>query len=239
LLELTNVKCSQLRAGSVVQNCSDLIVEQTLTISNVGHKTLQQIRKKVLDSLEDETFEVVTLKQGSTVIDTLGQVGDINTGEGVDLAGIATDAQELRILLGSGDDIGQEEWDGVLVTDGALVPVVWNALVTLGPGKAARLAGDGIEGLENFLVENTFGVLRGLVGHEAVDESVGGRLHQNAGEGTVEEVRVLVDGLVEAGCTEGCQDTQVVVCGCCIGLRVEHLLELTQDHLVIVAARLC
>jgi hypothetical protein len=47
------------------------------------------------------------------------------------------------ILEGSSKEISQEKWDGVLVTDGALVPVIGDLLMTLSPGEGARFASDG------------------------------------------------------------------------------------------------
>jgi hypothetical protein len=42
-----------------------------------------------------------------------------------------------------------------------------------------------------------FRVLGRFVGHEAVDEGIGGGLHGYTGEWTVEEVGVIIDALVE------------------------------------------
>jgi hypothetical protein len=239
LVELRGVECSQLWARKTVNDVSNGVVQQARTASDVTHKTSQDVREQVLGSLEGEALEVVALKQSSAVEDATGQVVELESGESVYLTGVATDIQELRVLLGGSNDIGQEEGDGVFVADGAFVPVVWDLLVALGVDEVARLAGDGEEGLENTLVEDTFWVLLGLVAHEAVDKGVGGGLHQDTGEGAVEEVGVLVDGLVEAGRTERSQDAQVVVCGGSIGLGVEHLLELADDHLIIIAAGIC
>lgn len=182
--------------------------------------------------MESEAGEVVTLKKGGEVEDTTSQVSYVKTSEGVDPPSVTPNAEELRVLLGCSKEIGQEEGDGVLVTNCALVPVLRNAFVTLGPLEVAAVTGDGEEGLENLLVEDSLGVLSGLVGHEAVDEGVGCGLHDNAGEWSIEEERVFSNRLVESGRAKGSEDRQIVVGGRWVWLKVEQLLELADDDLV-------
>lgn len=55
------------------------------------------------------------------------------------------------------------------------------------------IAGDGEEGLQNLSIQQTLGVLSGLVAHEAIDECVCSRLNKYTTENTVEEVRVLAN----------------------------------------------
>ena len=61
------------------------------------------------------------------------------------------------------------------------------------------VARDGVEGFQDIAREQTLRVLLGFVGHEAVDEGPGCRARDDAGEGGVEEVGVVVDGVLEAG----------------------------------------
>jgi hypothetical protein len=105
---------------------------------------------------------------------------------------------QFRILRGCSEKVQVEVGDGIFVADGAFVPVVGDAFVAGGPGEAAAVAGDGEKRFEHGLVEGAFGVFGGFVGHEAVDERVGGWLDEDAAEGAVEEVWVVADGLVEA-----------------------------------------
>ena len=74
-------------------------------------------------------------------------------------------------------------------------------------------ARDGHKALQDFLVEDTFRVRRGMVSHEAVDEGESGLRDGHAGEGTVVEDRILVDALLEALAAEGAEDVEVVVGG--------------------------
>lgn len=100
--------------------------------------------------------------------------------------------------------------------------------------EASRFAGDGEEGFEDFSVETAFGVLGRLVGHEAVDEGVRGGLHDYTREGSVEEVGIVVDALLESRGTEVCQEGKIVVVGG--RSQVIQLLELFWDDEVVVAA---
>lgn len=113
---------------------------------------------------------------------------------------------QFWILRGSSEKIGLKVRDGILIADRTLVPVIRDAFISRGPGEAARVAGDGEEGFEDVLIEEAFRVFGRFVGHEAIDEGVGGGLHEDAGEGSVEEVGVVGNGLVEAGGAEVGQD---------------------------------
>ena len=126
----------------------------------------------LLQVLEGEAHGVVALCEGLCVVDAAGKVVDVQSCKRVDLSGIAAYIEEFWILKGSGGEIHVEIGDGVLVADGALVPVIGNALVPWVVFEIAGGASDGEEGLERLAVEITLGVFSGLVGHEAVDEGV-------------------------------------------------------------------
>lgn len=69
-----------------------------------------------------------------------------------------------------------------------------------------------------------------MVGHEAVDEGVGGLGDGDAGEGAVEEVGVLGDGVFVSSGSEFAEDVEVVV-GCAgVGLHVIELCVLVLEH---------
>lgn len=127
------------------------------------------------------------------VVYPTGEIGNVDTGKRVGFAGVAADAEDLRELGGVVENVGVEVRDGVLVADGALVPVVRDLFVAWVVSKASGFAGDGEKALEHFLVEDALGVFGGLVAHEAVDEGEGGLGDEDAGERAVEEVGVLRD----------------------------------------------
>ena len=58
---------------------------------------------------------------------------------------------------------------------------------------------DGVEGFQDFACEAPFRVFGRLVGHESVNEGPSGGCSCNAAKWCVEEVRVVVDGLLETG----------------------------------------
>ncbi len=146
-----------------------------------------------MDELVYEALKVVTLCKRLCIVHASGKTGNINTSEGVGFARVTTNAEDLWELGCVVEDIGIEILDGVLITDGALVPIVRDFLVTRVVSKVSRLAGNGEKALEHFLVEDALGVFGRLVPHETIDESGGGLRDKNAGEWAVEEVGILRD----------------------------------------------
>ena len=148
----------------------------------------------------------------------------------VELTSVAADKRELRVRGGEVQDIRLEVRDGVGINLVAAVPVVWDPLVASRPGEAVSVvAGDGIEGFEDVLVQDTFGILGRVVGHEAVDEGEGSLGDGHAGDGTVVEVWVLCNGLGEALVAEGAEDIEVVVRGRGVLL---HVVELARESML-------
>ncbi|KAI7555165.1 Cloroperoxidase [Hortaea werneckii] len=178
-----------------------------------------------------------------------GGVGAVGEGRGVDLvegvhcAVVAAQLEDLGNRLGEVEDIGLDcervIYDGVLVSRVSLVEVVGETLVARLPVEVLLIiAVDGHEALQDVLVEDTLRVLRGLVGHEAVDEGEGrlGDLDTGEGKGEVSLTRVvwvLLDGLVVALLTEVAQDLQVVVGCSSVGLTVVQAVELVLDELLV------
>lgn len=117
--------------------------------------------------------------------------------------------------LGSRGTVWDIRRDGILVSRGALVEVVRDAFVAGCVLEVPRLAGDGEERLEGFLVEVAVWVLGGFVGHHGGREGVAGWGDQDAGELGEEKVRVVFDGVVEAGLAEAEQGG--VLLGCWLG----------------------
>lgn len=120
--------------------------------------------------------------------------------------------------------------DGVEVHQVTLVPVIRDALMAGRVFEVRIISADGVEGFEYVAGEKTFGVLFGLVGHEAVDEGPGGGGGGDAAEGGVEEVGVVVDGFLEAGGAVVGQDVEVDGVGVLLaefveGFELGHLEE--------------
>jgi hypothetical protein len=167
------------------------------------------------------------LEEGLSIAGTASQRFQVEADEGVDLTGVTADVEELRVLHCGREQVGLEIWNGVVIADGALVPVVRDLFPAFGPFEVTGGASDGEEGLENFLVEDAlvkvlvchmverfiqiemetyFGILGGFIGHKAIYEGVGCGLHGYTSEWTVEGLRIVLDALVESVCPEVCKD---------------------------------
>lgn len=69
---------------------------------------------------------------------------------------------------------------------------------------------DAEERVQDISVHETLGLFCRLVAHEAVDERVRCRLHENTGEGTIEEVRLRDVVSKSSAYREACGGTYVV-----------------------------
>lgn len=174
------------------------------------------------------------MSQALSVVDTTSKVLDVKTSEAVGSTSVSTDGEELGVLDCGGEDIGLEEGDGVGIGKVALIPVIGDLLVAGSVGEVSGFTSNREERLKNVTVKATLGVLGRLVGHESVDKGVRCRLHHQTGEGTVEEVGVLVDTLLESGSTEVGKKLEVVVVS--RSTHVVHLLELLDLNKVVVSA---
>ena len=163
-------------------------------------------------------------------------------------ASVAANGQELGVLKCHLGKIDVEVRNRVLVDGVALVPVVGDTLVARGVLEVAIRSCDREELLQHLAVELALRVFGRLVCHEAVDKGVRSRLHwtsqlcsisrearsltQKTGEGTVEEVRVGVDALLEHDGAEISKCLQVVVV---LGLaEVVKPLESRHDQFVVL-----
>ena len=79
--------------------------------------------------MQTEAGEVVALSQRLQVVYAASEVLDVDTGKGVDLARVATDGKEFRVLEGSQVEVEREEGDAVRVERMTGVPVVWDAFI--------------------------------------------------------------------------------------------------------------
>jgi hypothetical protein len=177
LVELVLVDVVQLRASKRVGDAVDLGADLVLGGVLVCEKAGEDVGELLNGELHGVTHEVVALEECRAVEDAAGEVSGLNSGECVNLSGVAADGQELGVLECHVGKVDLEVGDGVLVDKVTLVPVVWNTLVARGVLEVTVLAGDGEELLENFAVKLALRVFRGLVSHEAVDEGVRSRLH--------------------------------------------------------------
>lgn len=92
--------------------------------TNVPDQTLQDIRDDGQQRLIPEADQVVSLQQGLRVVHPTRQVGEVDTGERVDSAEVASDSDSLWHGELQFDGFEGESGDGILVTDGSSVPVL-------------------------------------------------------------------------------------------------------------------
>lgn len=203
LRKLVLINLIQLRASKVIQRARGNTIKLAQQRANVPNSTKQTIRQELNRTLQHEASEVIPLSERSKVEHSPSQILKVDTSEGINLAGVSTDVQELRILQGGSEEISQEEGDSIFVADSTLIPVLWDTFVAFSPHEVTALSSDREEGFQNLLVKDSFREFGGLVAHEAVDEGVCCGLDGDSGEGGVEEVGVALDGLLKAGGTEG------------------------------------
>lgn len=212
------------RRPQLIQRGRDIRVELT-----------QEIGGFLQAGLEAEAEGIIALQQLIRAVDARGQVLDVEADETVAGARVAAHGEELRVLERHGEGVAGRVGDRVVVHQVALVPVVRDLLVPGGVDEVVgRVARHAVEGFEDVAREQTLGVFLGFVGHEAVDEGPGCGLGDHAGERGVEEVRVVVDGLGEAGAAVFGQDVEVDGVAVLLAEVVE-LLELGELEEVVVA----
>jgi len=118
LVVLGKIRAAKLRKDRV-QGIGQLLHSK----QNIAEETLQDVRTGGVDSLEREAHNVVVFEQGLGIEDTTSEIGDVDAGEGVGLAGVATDDGHVGKSLECAYSIECEGCDSVVITDGASVPL--------------------------------------------------------------------------------------------------------------------
>lgn len=88
--------------------------------------------------------------------------------------------------------------------------IIRDALVSVDPLERAWLADDRLESLESFAVEEALWVLGRVVGKEAVSEDVCRGLNSQTSKGTIEEIGVGVDRVLEAKTSERVHHCKII-----------------------------
>lgn len=145
---------------------------------------------------------------------------------------LPSDVQELGVNQSCVGKIHVEVRDSVRRLDIALVPVVGNPLVPLFDLVVTRSASDSEPGGKGVVAQVSNWSVATVIGHEAVDESVGCRLYQDTSERSVEEVRVIGNLRVEA---LGAERSKGVEVDFTTRRHVDQLLVLLDDKLPVVA----
>lgn len=126
LLKLCLVDLLQLWAAERSNEVSDSVLKLS------EDRCEKEISLDLSSGLEREAAKVVALEEVGRVEDASGEVLEIDTSKVVALAvEVATDVQEFWVQSGEVDNVAEEVWDGVGCGQGAAVPVLGNALVTM------------------------------------------------------------------------------------------------------------
>lgn len=89
--------------------------DRTHGVGELSERTEGKVRLDLGGELVSQAGEVVVLCEAGAVEEATGEVIDVNTGEGVGLARVTTDVQELGVKRGCIGNIGKEVHVGVWV----------------------------------------------------------------------------------------------------------------------------
>jgi hypothetical protein len=92
--------------------------------ADIPDQTLQDVRDDGQQRLIPEADQVVSLQQGLRVVHPARQVGEVDAGERVDSAEVASDGDSLWHGELQFNGFEGKSGDGILVTDGSSVPVL-------------------------------------------------------------------------------------------------------------------
>ncbi|KAJ3855300.1 hypothetical protein EV368DRAFT_62565 [Lentinula lateritia] len=105
--------------------------------------------------------------------------------EAIDLTGVTTNSEKLRMSKGYGVDIEHQRFQSLFISNGTFVPIVWNAFVSRSlqrqcissssyPGRVILRARDNEKRLQHRPIQPSLGIFLALVGLEAKDEWIAG-----------------------------------------------------------------
>ena len=97
LVEETNGQVAELRAAETANDWADVLVDEAGDWGQVVDGVVEEVGDTLLEKLEGEAGEVVASEEGAGVEDTARDVGDVQAGEGVDLAGVTTELEGVWV----------------------------------------------------------------------------------------------------------------------------------------------
>jgi len=162
---------------------------------------------------------------------------------------LPSDIEELGVQQGCVHEIGEKvlnlvrvrDWSSVLYDvlafgrydEDTAYPVLGDSLGALLSSVAPAFALNTKPALDHIVTEPAGGIRSAVICHEAEDKRVSCRLHSDAGEWTIEEVRVIGNLRIEAVRAEG---REGVDSNFAAGRVVDKLLKLLGDCLVVVSS---
>lgn len=233
LVEQALVEVSKLRAAKIASNRLDRLVDQVKHGAKLAEGLLESGGEALLQQVEGKASEAVLGGQRRRVVDTAGQVRDVQADEAVGRAGVATELDSLGVSSVADGQVLKDVVGAVLVVGRALVPVLGNLLLAAVPHERAGLTRDREELLEVVPIEVARRLLSRVVTHEVNHKIVCNGDNDEGGEGAGEVVGVLGDGLVLDLAEAAAELVQgVAVLGAADGV---DLLELLDEQRVGVA----
>lgn len=166
----------------------------------------------MLRGLQCKAAQVVSLQQIRSSVHAARDIPWINTHKAVHGAGVAADGDNVRILDSENRNIGYGFLCTIWVRGGATIPVQRNAFLACIVDVCVVRARDGEERLEDVASENAVLIVCAVVRHQIDDEVMGDGWNE-AGEGRLEEIGVVLDGEVVDSFVVVTEDIESVVLG--------------------------
>jgi len=239
--ELILVDLGELRAAKLLSSVTKSRADLVDCSTKVGDEAGEDVRKSLDGELQAVAHKVVALKQGLSVEDTIGQKLGVDADEAVGCTSVTTNAGKLKMLEQLESGVLVKEQNIIRVKLVASVPVLRDALVTRSVFEVAIITSNGEERFEYLAVELAGRVLSRLVAHETIDEGPRCRLSHHTREGSVEEVGVVIDVLLEACSSSVGQQLKIVVVVCLASvvqsLEVLHLQQVVLTVKVQITSR--
>jgi hypothetical protein len=185
-VELVLVDVIKLRTPKAVRGVVENRTKLVLSSISIGEETRENVGKALNEELRSVAQKVVALQEGCSIENASSEHGRVYASERVNGSSVAANAQEFWVLARLLQGVKIQVWDGVEIRRVACIPVVRNTLVSTVVHEFTVFAGNTIEGLQDFTVKSARGILRGLVGHEAVYERPRSRLGDHTREGRVD-----------------------------------------------------
>lgn len=124
LLELRSAESRQLWATKVGGDRSELLGNPLQESLSKAGDDVGVAGESEASGLESEASSIVALGERVEAHSAIGEVGDVDSSEGVDLAGVSTDSEDTWVHCVVLEEIVEDTWDGVAIGCWASIPVL-------------------------------------------------------------------------------------------------------------------
>lgn len=105
LIEQRLIPAQRSRAVQRLQQRIDLVVYQRDDRSQIADDAIQNARQSLLHALKCEAQQIVPLKQRLRIVESSSQIADVDAGEGVGLACVSANLNNIGVLGGEDGDV--------------------------------------------------------------------------------------------------------------------------------------